>query len=309
MMAFYPGNLTNGIPGLFGDPYYWWEAGAAFGALIDYWYYTGDTSYNEVTTQAMLFQVGDNQNYEPTNQSKSLGNDDQAFWGIAAMSAAEVAFPNPPPDKPQWLALAQAVFNRQQPRWNTDSCAGGLKWQIFSFNNGYTYRNSISNGCFFNLAARLGAYTHNTTYLDWAEKTWDWVANPSISLINENYQVFDGTDDVKNCTSLNHVQWSYNSGVFLLGAATMYNQVGHSPHTPKSCYLTFPSDHRRQTRALEAAHPIPPRRQPSLLLPRQQHHDRSCVRTIRKLQRRSALVQSLSRPLDGRDYQGCALHP
>lgn len=28
-----------------------------FGALVDYWYYTGDSSYNEVTTQALLFQV------------------------------------------------------------------------------------------------------------------------------------------------------------------------------------------------------------------------------------------------------------
>lgn len=34
MMQFYPGNLTGGIPGLFGDPYYWWEAGAAFGVCV-----------------------------------------------------------------------------------------------------------------------------------------------------------------------------------------------------------------------------------------------------------------------------------
>lgn len=224
-MSFYPGNLTGGIPGLFGDPYYWWEAGAAFGALIDYWYYTGDSSYNDVTTEAMLFQVGPDNNYMPPNQSKSLGNDDQAFWAMAAMSAAEVAFPNPPADQPSWLALVQAVFNGQAERWNTDACAGGLKWQIYTTNIGYTYRNSISNGCFFNIAARLGAYTHNETYLQWASKTWDWVANPSIGLINENYQVFDGTNDVKNCTGLNPVQWSYNTGVFLLGAATMWNQV------------------------------------------------------------------------------------
>lgn len=31
MMQFYPGNKTGGIPGLFGDPYYWWESGAVFG--------------------------------------------------------------------------------------------------------------------------------------------------------------------------------------------------------------------------------------------------------------------------------------
>lgn len=32
-----------------------------FGAMIDYWYYTGDATYNDVTTQALLFQVGPNE--------------------------------------------------------------------------------------------------------------------------------------------------------------------------------------------------------------------------------------------------------
>ena len=35
------------------------------------------------------------------------------------MTAAEYKFPNPPPTKPQWLALAQGVFNSQALRWNT----------------------------------------------------------------------------------------------------------------------------------------------------------------------------------------------
>lgn len=113
MMTMYPGNKTGGIPGLLGDPYYWWEAGAMFGALIDYWHYTGDTTYNPVSTEALLWQVGDDDDYMPLNQTKSLGNDDQAFWGIAAMRAAEVNYPNPPTGKPGWLALAQAVFNTQ----------------------------------------------------------------------------------------------------------------------------------------------------------------------------------------------------
>lgn len=70
----------------------------------------------------------------PPNQTKDLGNDDQVFWAFAAMAAAELNFPNPPSDQPQWLALAQAVFNTQALRWDTTSCGGGLKWQIFSFN-------------------------------------------------------------------------------------------------------------------------------------------------------------------------------
>lgn len=220
MMSYYTGNRTGDVPGNLPDPYYWWEAGAMFGAMIDYWYYTGDSTYNEVTTQALQFQVGTNNAFMPPNQTKTLGNDDQAFWGLAAMSAAEAKFPNPPEDQPQWLALAQAVFNTQAPRWDDATCGGGLKWQIFQFNNGYNYKNTISNGCFFNLAARLAKYTGNTTYSDWAVKAWDWTE--AIGLLDSRYYVFDGTDDTQNCSSLNHIQWSYNAGTYLLGAANMY---------------------------------------------------------------------------------------
>ncbi|UJO19685.1 Mannan endo-1,6-alpha-mannosidase DCW1 [Fulvia fulva] len=223
MMTWYFGNTTRpyAIPGLLPGPYYWWEAGAMFGSLIDYWYYTDDPSYNEVTTQGLLHQVGPDENYMPPNQSRTLGNDDQAFWGIAAMSAAEVGFPNPPPDQPQWLALAQAVFNTQVVRWDMRSCNGGLKWQIFTFNNGYNYKNSISNGCFFNLAARLSMYTYNATYAQWADTVWDW--SVEVGLISEHYMIYDGTDDRLNCAEHDHTQWSYNAGVYLYGAAAMYN--------------------------------------------------------------------------------------
>ncbi|KAK6397143.1 hypothetical protein LTR65_007643 [Meristemomyces frigidus] len=223
MMSYYSGNLTGGTPGLLPQPYYWWEAGAMFGSLIDYWYYTGDSTYNEVVSEALLFQTGSENDFMPPNQTKSEGNDDQAFWGMAAMSAAEVKFPNPPDDQPQWLALAQAVFNSQAARWDNTSCAGGLKWQIFTFNTGYNYKNSISNGAFFNMASRLGYYTQNQTYFEWADRMWDWVEG--VGLMSTSYAVFDGTDDTLNCTQQNHIQWTYNAGVYLLGASVMWNQT------------------------------------------------------------------------------------
>ncbi|CAK1363819.1 Mannan endo-1,6-alpha-mannosidase DCW1 [Cercospora beticola] len=220
MVAWYQGNSFQ-IPGLLPGPYYWWESGAMFGSLIDYWYYTGDEQYNALVTEGLLFQVGPDANFMPPNQSKSLGNDDQAFWGIAAMSAAEYNFPNPPEDQPQWLALAQAVFNSQAVRWDTNACGGGLKWQIFTFNNGYNYKNAISNGCFFNLGARLAMYTKNTTFSEWADRTWDW--SRSIGMISDDYHVYDGSDDKLDCRELNHFQWSYNAGVYLNAAAVMWN--------------------------------------------------------------------------------------
>jgi len=200
-----------------------------FGTLIDYWYLTGDTTYNEVITQAMLHQVGDNWDFMPTNQTRTEGNDDQGFWAMAAMSAAENRFPDPPKDKPQWLALVQAVFNQYVQRWDTATCNGGLRWQIFTFNNGYNYKNSISNGCFFNLAARLARFTGNQTYSDWATKIWTW--EQAVGLVTPEFGIYDGASvtATDNCTTLDMLQWTYNAGIFLHGAAVMYNVTEGSP--------------------------------------------------------------------------------
>ncbi|KAI0106551.1 glycoside hydrolase family 76 protein [Hypoxylon sp. NC0597] len=227
VMTYYHGNESGQTPGILPGPppagdYYWWEGGALWGTMIDYWHYTGDTTYNDVITQAMLWQVGPNKDYMPPNVTASLGNDDQGFWGMSAMLAAEVNFPDPPSDQPQWLALAQAVFNTQaDPGRHDNTCNGGLRWQIPFSNNGYDYKNSIANGCFFNLGARLARYLNNQTYADWAEKTWDWVQ--SVGFMDGDYRIYDGAHVETNCTDINRAQFSYNNAVYLLGAAYMYN--------------------------------------------------------------------------------------
>ncbi|KAK4043786.1 glycosyl hydrolase family 76-domain-containing protein [Parachaetomium inaequale] len=220
-MSFYSGHHLGGTPGLLPKPYYWWEAGALMGSLIDYWYYTGDTRWNDVAQEGLLFQVGPNNDYMPPNQTMTEGNDDQGFWGMAVMSAAENNFPDPPHGKPGWLALAQAVFNTQAARWEKQDCGGGLRWQIFPWNNGYNYKNSISQACFFNIAARLARYTGNQSYAAWAERTWDWmVATHLLDL--KTYYIYDGMH-VENCSNITPYQWTYNAGAFLMGAAAMYN--------------------------------------------------------------------------------------
>ncbi|KAL8949677.1 MAG: hypothetical protein Q9222_004238 [Ikaeria aurantiellina] len=227
MMSYYKGNESGMSVGLLPDPYYWWEAGAMFDIMIQYWFYTGDTTYNDVVTQGLLAQISEDKDFMPINQTKTEGNDDQAFWAFAAMSAVEMNFPAPPPKQPSWLALAQAVFNEQAHRWDTTKCGGGLRWQIFTWNKGYEYKNSISNGGFFQLAARLARYTGNQTYADWAQKTWDWMEQST--LLTDQYNIYDGADMSNNCTVPIELQWTYNVGTFLMGAANMYNYTDGDP--------------------------------------------------------------------------------
>jgi mannan endo-1,6-alpha-mannosidase len=233
MMTYYSGNQSGQIPGLLPGPceslecYYWWEAGAMFGALINYWQYTGDDSYNHVVTQALQFQIGPEENFNPPNQSKNMGVDDQDFWAFSAMDAAEANLPDVGGDAPSWLALAQAVFNFQTGLWDEATCNGGMRWQVFSFNAGYNLKNTISNGGYFQLAARLARYTGNQTYADWAVKMWDWMEDsPLFQVQDGTLFIWDNTDANSNCTEVQHFVWTYNYGTMLMGAAALYSFTG-----------------------------------------------------------------------------------
>ncbi len=139
------------------------------------------------------------------------------------MSAAEYGFPQPPDRYPSWRQICDNVFNDYVQRWNFDSdtCGGGLRWQFTPENAGHDYKNAVSNGGFFQLAARLARMTGNQTYVNWAEKVWDWTT--AVGLMDNLYNVFDGTDLTINCTRRNHNQWTYNVAIYLYGAAVMQN--------------------------------------------------------------------------------------
>lgn len=185
-------------------PYFWWESGAAWGGMIEYWHYTGDSKFNNVTYEALTYQLslsptGD---FNIPGEGFDTGNDDQAFWVIAAMSAAEYGFPEPPAPSPAWLQVAVNAFEVFAQRWAVDSstCGGGLRWQFYKSSAGWNYKNAISNSLFFQISARLARYTGNQTYVDWSHQIWNWTT--SIGLIDNIYNVFDGSDVLLNCSQL-----------------------------------------------------------------------------------------------------------
>ncbi|ODV77127.1 glycoside hydrolase family 76 protein [Suhomyces tanzawaensis NRRL Y-17324] len=222
LMNYYDGYRRGGTIGKFIPPYYWWEAGGAWGSLIDYSYYMENNTYHDVIQQAMEYQTGDDYNYIPLNESTTEGNDDQGFWGVAVIAAAEKNFTNPKDPKKQWLALAQAVFNTMSARWDPEHCGGGLRWQIFQWNSGYNYKNSVSNGCLFHIGARLARYTGNDSYADWSEKVWDWMIDSDLIIPGPYWKIVDGLE-VDNCSDISPYQWTYNHGLFLAGCAYLYN--------------------------------------------------------------------------------------
>ena len=203
-------------------------AGALWGALLDYYHNTGDPSYNKEVLQALLApsNLGPDHAYMPPIHADEEGNDDLFFWGSAVLSAAERNFPQPDSSLPTWLEISDNVFRQLTGRWDTKKCGGGLYWQILASNpNGMTYKNSVSNGGLFQLSARLARATGNSTYLDWAEKTWDWLAETGI-VDTKTYRVYDGASIDSECKSVNKKSFTYTSGIMMYGAAVLAEHTG-----------------------------------------------------------------------------------
>jgi predicted alpha-1,6-mannanase (GH76 family) len=91
--------------------------------------------------------------------------------------------------------------------------------QIFSWLDGFHYKNTASNGGFFHLGARLAMYTKNDTYAKWAEKVFDWMS--ASPLLDDDGRVNDGTSMKTQpmCKDADHTQWTYNYGIMIAGAA------------------------------------------------------------------------------------------
>ncbi|KAH6693439.1 family 76 glycosyl hydrolase [Plectosphaerella plurivora] len=233
LMTYYDGNETGEIPGMLPGPpfdglgdYYWYQAAGFWATFIDYWRVTGDDMYNDVVAQGLLHQVGENNDFAPANQTATLSNDDQCNWGVASMLAAESRFPSPA-GAPEWLAVAQNVFERLAWRLDQEDggeCGGGLRWSIPPENAGYNYKPTTATGCFFNLAARLARHTGNEMYAKYADKSWDWMYNIGY-IDNTTWSVYEGSHAELNCSDINRTTFSVDISSLTQGAAFMYNHT------------------------------------------------------------------------------------
>lgn len=76
------------------------------------------------------------------------------------------------------------------------------------------------------MGARLYAYTGNDTYAEWTYKAWNWIADMGLIGGHLQWTIFDGVTERDNCTSIQHIQWTYNFGMMLNTAAVMWNATG-----------------------------------------------------------------------------------
>ena len=78
LVALYDGDSGGTLGKWPYPPYYWWESGAAWGALINYWYYTGDDTYNDITRTGLAAQISSTNDFMPKAETFNLVSSDAA---------------------------------------------------------------------------------------------------------------------------------------------------------------------------------------------------------------------------------------
>ncbi|XEV02618.1 hypothetical protein FSHL1_007905 [Fusarium sambucinum] len=240
LIEFYSGNKSGNIPGLLeednglGDGYYWYQSGAFMSSLVDYWQLTGDDNYNDLVAEGIQWQIGRDKDFMPANQTAQEGNDDQAIWAMAAMTAAEYGFPAPSDKKAQWYNLAKNAWDTQRKRWDAEDdsevCYGGLRWQIMPTNTGFTYKQTLSTALFFNLGARIYRWTGSDEVADYVTMSYSWLDERDL-IDRKTGAVYDGAHVDDNCTTINKVQWSVNAASLSMGLAYLYNTTSQEDDT------------------------------------------------------------------------------
>ncbi|EMF14347.1 glycoside hydrolase family 76 protein, partial [Sphaerulina musiva SO2202] len=213
-------------------PWEAWISASTHNTMIDYWHYAGNCTYANQTASGIISQAGPDNDFSAV----SPGNDDALWWGLTCISAAEYGFPVPEEGpSTDWLCLAKNVFGSVISRWQPDMCGpgkGGIGWQVSTTSSGHEYKNAITQGLAFQLAARLAAITKERQYEVWANKIFD-VSLQAGLIDNATYQVSDGVH-APGCSDVGDERWSYNVAVFMYGAAVMHRHTCSRSWTARS---------------------------------------------------------------------------
>ncbi|KAK6532462.1 hydrolase 76 protein [Arthrobotrys megalospora] len=233
------------VAGLLPSDYSFFESGLFFNTVLDYAAFTGDKSFNSLFEKDFFNQIGSDANFMPADKSARIANDDVGYWALAAIAAAEYGAKPADSSSPDYLTLAENAFNNFVERWDSKNCNGGLRWTITPGSTGYDFKDTNSNGVFFQLSARLGLKTGNQTYFEWATKVYDWTVKTGLigGLETNNVgEVYAGASVQDKCQQIDKSAYSAQQANYIYGCIIMYAHTKSSTWLDRALgYLTYTS--------------------------------------------------------------------
>jgi len=178
-----------------------WQRFVIISTLSDYEHLSNDRGFHATAMQALA------------NRRGLDGNDDDLWVAQADLDMARLTH------MPALLSDARRIFDMVAHQYWDAHCRGGVWWD-----HARTYKNAITNELFLATALRLYQQTHDTTYRDWASKSWAWLRDSG--LLNAAGLVNDGLD--AHCANNGGPAYSYNQGVILDALADL-SALRHDP--------------------------------------------------------------------------------
>ena len=180
---------------------YWIKANAQQSILDYFAYYFVDTEtpYSKESLEGFLAPLRDYNYVKETNAF----NDDRIWLALASLRAYDLS------KEQVFLKHAIHVQEHVKKQW-TNVCGGGVPWKTDD-----NYKNTITNGLYFQLSAALYSKTRSDVYNTDAQGTYKWIMNSGLY----NSNVFhDGLVDQKNgsCRLAPDV-YSYQLGPIMTG--------------------------------------------------------------------------------------------
>jgi predicted alpha-1,6-mannanase (GH76 family) len=156
------------------------------------------------------------------NGCLSLSGTDDWLWYIITNLKAYAKFNNK-----DYLDEAVKRFeDKVDPYWD-DTCKGGIWWD-----EKRGYKNAISNELYLYATTELYLLTHESSYLEKAQKEWDWFRESG--LINKLNLINNGLD---KCQNNNQECWTYNQGVILGGLVNLWRITKDTTYMQKAYEL------------------------------------------------------------------------
>jgi hypothetical protein len=115
------------------------------------------------------------------------------------------------------LVHAEGIFRFVVSGWDTRTtvaCPGGVFWEDVANSS----RNTVSNAPNAEVGLEIYRATHDSYYLTWAKRMYQWVRG---CLLDANGMYYDNLND---SGSVSTALWSYNQGT-MIGAGTLLYQV------------------------------------------------------------------------------------
>ncbi len=144
--------------------------------------------------------------------------DDSGWWGITWLKMYDRT------DQEKYLATAKVIHAHMAKNWKPE-VGGGIVW---SEDRDKQRPNSITNGLFILLSARLHQRTHEEAYRQWAERTLGWMRENAL---------YDGTA-VVDAPGQKGDYWTYNQGVYLGALVALYQSTGERAYLDEAVKTT-----------------------------------------------------------------------